>query len=90
MLSPPESPHNIAIEINKNEEDNGTETEDDNDEKESTFNDVKTGATIPSLNEGEHGTPFNGVESSCHSSVASDMKHGDNSPTRKSKITVDS
>ena len=39
LLSPPESPRNVTIEINQNEKDAGTEIEDDFDDDDDPFDD---------------------------------------------------
>ena len=49
LLSLPESPRNIAIEMNQNETDEGAQTEDGNADNESAFKDGRMDAVKSSL-----------------------------------------
>ena len=49
LLPPPESPRNIAIEMNQNENYAGAETEDVNGDNESSFKDGRTVTVTSSL-----------------------------------------
>ena len=66
------------------------ETEDNNNDNESTFNDEKKDATTQSLAKSASGVLPNGTTSSYDTSIASGVENRDNSPIRKRKIASDS
>ena len=57
----PESPQEMAIQINQNEKDMGTEIEDDYDDNERSFNDGIVDALISSLAESINSASSNGA-----------------------------
>ena len=57
---------------------------------ESNVNDGRMDVTILSLDESSNVAPSNGAASSLHVNATSDVGHGDNIPTRKTKINSDS
>ena len=77
------------MQINQNEKDTGAEIEDDDNINESYFNDRRAGTNISSLAENTSLTPSNCTKLSYHTDANLGVEYGDNSPTRKRKITLD-